>query len=212
MMKFDMHMHTRRYSGCSRIEPFDLVRRAQQVGLDGIVITEHDYLWKEDELEHLRAAAPGLVVLAGVEVSARDGDMLVYGVRDPFKLPKGIAWAALCQEIHKQGGVAIAAHPYRWGQKFDEIVREQRPDLDGMELMSSNMDAELRSKAAAYHSAAGSMLAGLGNSDAHDTAVQGCCYTEFEVEIRTTADLVAAIRSRRLTARMGGERPASGGA
>jgi hypothetical protein len=30
----------------------------------------------------------------------------------------------------------------------------------------------------------------------------GCCYTEFTAEIRTTADLVAAIRERTGTARV----------
>src|SRR4029453_17761332 len=65
MMSFDLHMHTRRYSPDSEIDPFELVRRAKEIGLDGIVITEHDRLWPEDELEELRAAAPGLVVLGG---------------------------------------------------------------------------------------------------------------------------------------------------
>ena len=49
MMKFDLHMHTRRYSPDSVIDPFDLVRRAQEIGLDGIVITEHDCLWPDLE-------------------------------------------------------------------------------------------------------------------------------------------------------------------
>ena len=97
-MKFDLHMHTTRYSPDSRMEPLDLVRRARQVGLDGVVITEHDWLWTETELEELRAAEPGLVVLAGMEVSCREGHFLAYGVRDPSALPHGIGVAALCRE------------------------------------------------------------------------------------------------------------------
>ena len=200
-MKFDLHIHTRRYSPDAVTNPYELVHAALAAGLDGIVITEHDWLWPERELEELRAAAPQLVILAGVEVTGRGGDVLCYGVTNPFALPRGISWFALCREIHKQGGVAIAAHPNRWNQPFEEILREQRPELDGIEVMSNNMDRVLREKAAALlkkypH------FAQLGNSDSHDPATVGCCYTDFDAEIRTTADLVAAIRDKKATAKV----------
>ena len=89
-MKLDLHMHTRRHSPDSVTDPFELLRSATAAGLDGIVITEHDYWWPDEELEELRAAAPELVILAGIEVTGRGGDVLVYGVKDPFALPKGI--------------------------------------------------------------------------------------------------------------------------
>src|SRR5262245_59938521 len=113
MMKFDLHMHTRRYSPDSIIDPFELVQRALEIGLDGIVITVHDQLWPEDELEELRRAAPGLVVLGGVEVSGRNGDVLCYGVSDLRSLRRGTHWGDLTREVEKQGGAAVAAHPYR---------------------------------------------------------------------------------------------------
>jgi predicted metal-dependent phosphoesterase TrpH len=199
MMKFDLHMHTTRHSPDSDMDPLDLVQRAQELRLDGVVITEHDWLWTETELNELRAAAPGLVVLAGVEVGAREGHFLVYGVHDPFTLPVGIPVAELCQEVHRQGGAVVAAHPFRWGQPFDDILREERPDLDGVELMSNNMDKHCRSRAAVVRKERG--FAGLGNSDAHHKNVLGICYTEFDAVIRDNRDLVAAIRERRTTAR-----------
>ena len=45
-------------------------------------------------------------------------------------------------------------------------------------------------------------LAQLGNSDSHDPGTVGCCYTEFDCEIRTNANLVAAIRGRKGVARV----------
>lgn len=195
-MKFDLHMHTRRYSHDALSDPFELVKAAQAAGLDGIVITEHDYLWPEAELEELRAAAPGLVVLAGIEVTGRGGDMLCYGVTNPFALPRGIAWPELCRELHRQGGAAVAAHPNRWGQPFEKMLAEQKPELDGIEVMSNNMDADLRSRAAEllvkYPD-----FAQLGNSDSHEPATVGCCYTDFATDIRIISDLVAAIRGRK---------------
>src|SRR5947208_13854596 len=91
-MKFDLHLHTRRHSPDSVTDPFELLEAATAAGLDGVVITEHDYLWPEAELADLRAAAPHLVVLAGVEVTGRGGDVLCYGVTDVSTLPRGIPW------------------------------------------------------------------------------------------------------------------------
>jgi predicted metal-dependent phosphoesterase TrpH len=195
-MSFDLHMHTRRYSPDSEIDPFELVRRAREIGLDGIVITEHDKLWPEDELEELRAAAPGLVVLAGVEVSGRNGDLLCYGVTDISELRRGMAWGDLCREVRRQGGASVAAHPYRWGQDFDALLAAEQPDLTGLEMMSNNMDPDIRQRAAEFLDR-NPDYATLGNSDAHALEVVGVCYTEFDAEIRTSADLVAVIRGRK---------------
>jgi predicted metal-dependent phosphoesterase TrpH len=194
-MKFDLHLHTSRHSPDSIMSPQMMVRRAREIGLDGVVITEHDWLWTEDELDELRADAPGLVVLAGVEVSAKQGHFLVYGVTDPFAVPNGIGVRELCREVHRQGGAVVAAHPYRWNQRFDDILQAERPELDGLELMSNNMDADLRRRAAALNSRL--KLAGLGNSDAHRVETLGCCFTDFGARIRDLRDLVEAIRGRK---------------
>jgi predicted metal-dependent phosphoesterase TrpH len=196
MMKFDLHMHTRRYSPDSEIDPFELVQRAKEIGLDGIVITEHDRLWPEDELEELRATAPGLVVLGGVEVSGRNGDLLCYGVKDITALRRGGRWGDLCREVARQGGITVAAHPFRWGQDFEGLLRDEQPILGGLEMMSNNMDESLRRRTSAFHQQ-NAGYATLGNSDAHALPVVGICYTEFDAVIRNSQDLVQAIRDRR---------------
>jgi predicted metal-dependent phosphoesterase TrpH len=200
-MKFDLHMHTARHSPDADTDPFELVRRARAVGLDGVVITEHDFLWPEAELDELRAAAPELVILAGVEVTGLGGDVLCYGLTDPSAVPRGTAWPDLCREVHRQGGACVAAHPNRWNQPFEKMLREQQPELDGIEVMSNNMDRDLRDRAAELlkkypH------FAQLGNSDTHQPETVGCCYTDFDADIRTSADLVAAIKGRKGVAKV----------
>ncbi|HMF12441.1 MAG TPA: PHP domain-containing protein, partial [Gemmataceae bacterium] len=177
-MKFDLHLHTSRHSLDSILAPELMVQRAREIGLDGVVISEHDWLWTDEELAQLRQSAPDLIVLAGIEVSARQGHFLVYGVVNPFAVPPGIGVADLCREVHLQGGAVIAAHPYRWNQPFDDILEMERPDLDGLELISNNMDAGIRRRAAALNERL--RLAGLGNSDAHRLETLGCYYTEFD--------------------------------
>ena len=126
---FDLHMHTSRHSPDSVINPFSLMHRARDLKLDGIVITEHDFLWTEGELGELRAAVPQVMVFGGVEVSAKEGHFLCYGVTDPLRLPMGIGVAELCREVHRQGGavhqglfVALRARrtgrePWQHGQR-----------------------------------------------------------------------------------------------
>jgi len=197
-VKFDLHMHTRRYSSDSIIDPEQLVRQARAVGLDGIVITEHDRLWPEHELDELRRLQPDLVILGGVEISARGGDVLCYGVTDISKLHRGVAWRTLVAEVHRQGGVAVAAHPYRWGQDFDALLKEEEVTLDGVEMMSNNMDPSIR-RSTAIFAENHPEYARLGNSDAHEIAVVGFCRTEFSVPIKTMADLIQAIKNRQTT-------------
>jgi predicted metal-dependent phosphoesterase TrpH len=200
MVTFDMHIHTSRHSPDSVINPFSLVRHAAELGLTGVVITEHDWLWTEQELDELRAATPEVQVYAGIEVSAAEGHFLCYGVTDPLRLPKGIHVKDLCREVHAQGGAVVAAHPYRWGQDFDSILI-QEPLLDGLEIMSSNMDEPCRTKARACWSNHPTPWAALGNSDAHTLEKVAQCYTVFSEPIRDQMDLLEALRSGQMEAR-----------
>jgi predicted metal-dependent phosphoesterase TrpH len=200
-MKFDLHLHTSRHSPDSVTDPFDLLRSARRAGLDGVVLTEHDYWWPDDELAELRAFAPELVILSGMEVTGRGGDVLVYGITDPSPFFRGIGWVDLVRAVHQQGGAAVAAHPNRWGQPFEKLVEQSGVEFDGIEVMSNNMDYDLRRQAADLLTRY-PHYAQLGNSDSHDPSTVGCCYTDFAVEVRTAAELVGAIRGRQGVARV----------
>ncbi|MCZ2344295.1 MAG: PHP domain-containing protein [Bacteroidales bacterium] len=195
LMKFDLHMHTSRYSPCSVTEPLELVESAVAAGLDGIVITEHHHVWAEEELAELRAAAPGLIILAAVEVTCVGGDILVYGVQDATTVPRGITWPELVREVHRQDGATVIAHPYRWGQPIDQLLADLQPEFDGIELMSTNMEEDIQTKASQLFSRM-SHLAPLGNSDSHNPETVGAYYTEFPDGTRTIRDIVTAIRQR----------------
>jgi predicted metal-dependent phosphoesterase TrpH len=195
---FDLHIHTRRHSPDSDIDPVALLRRAASLGLSGVVITEHDWLWTPEEIAQLQAEHPGVRVFAGIEVTCQEGHFLVYGVHDPFRLPKGIGVRELCLEVHRQGGAVVAAHPFRWGQPFDAILAQTQPDLDGLEVMSHNMDAEARRRAEEI--CRQRRWSRLGCSDAHQEEVVGCCYTRFPQPIRDVKDLVEALRSHTVEA------------
>src|SRR5690349_8165683 len=67
LMRFDHHLHTKRHSPDSDIDPLDLIEPARQIGLDGLVITEHDYQWEPGELADLANRAAPLRVFSGAE-------------------------------------------------------------------------------------------------------------------------------------------------
>src|SRR6516165_8751916 len=94
-MKIDHHLHTSRHSPDSEIDPIKLVQYALRIGLNGLVITEHDYQWESDELAELADRAAPLRVFSAAEISAREGHFLVYGLPALDDVPPGIALADL---------------------------------------------------------------------------------------------------------------------
>ncbi len=145
-MKIDHHIHTSRHSPDSSIDPVELVERACDIGLDGVVITEHDYQWRADELQELAARAPMLRVFSGAEISAREGHFLVYGLPSLEDAPPGILVRDLIKVVRRHEAAIVAAHPFRWGQPFDQIVAEHGPAFDALELVSNNVDRHTRAE------------------------------------------------------------------
>jgi predicted metal-dependent phosphoesterase TrpH len=195
MAKFDHHVHTSRYSPDSSIDPLVLVERARRVGLDGVVITEHDFQWPHDELEALASNADGLKVFSGAEISAREGHFLVYGLPNLERVPPGIQLGELIAVVRAHGAAIVAAHPFRWDQPFDELVAEHGPCFDALELVSNNVTPDTRQKTAKLLETY--PMGSTGSSDCHEPDAIGCYYTEFPDPIQTLSDFVAALRARR---------------
>jgi predicted metal-dependent phosphoesterase TrpH len=194
MAKFDHHLHTSRHSPDSVIHPFVLIERARGAGLDGVVITEHDYQWAPGELAELAARAEPLKVFSGVEVSAREGHFLVYGLPDLDEAPCGIALGDLLAVVRRHDAAIVAAHPFRWDQDFAAIVATHGAAFDALELVSNNVTPETRKKTEELLRV--HPMGATGSSDGHEPDAIGCYYTEFPGTIETLADFVTALRQR----------------
>ena len=190
-MLFEMHCHTAEFSPCSEAAALDLVRQVCHRGAQGIVITDHHYLWPEDDLAALRQAAgvpASFLVLSDQEVSTIDlGDILVYGAEKTF--PFGLTVAELRAQAPE--AALVWAHPYRWGRN-PVIGNLLYPALDGIEIINGNQtDAENRQACLAWQQFGFNRQAG---SDAHDLDAAARYLTRFLVTIRSIADLATAIR------------------
>jgi predicted metal-dependent phosphoesterase TrpH len=193
-MRIDHHLHTARHSPDSIIDPAELIEQARRIGLDGLVITEHDYQWQADELAELADRAAPLRVFSGAEVSALEGHFLVYGLPSLDEVFPGIELAELLKIVRCHEGAIVAAHPFRWDQPFGEIVARHGPVFDALELVSNNITDQTRAKTEAILSQ--HSMGATGSSDAHDLWTVGCYFTEFDGSIETLADFVNALRSR----------------
>ncbi len=195
-MKIDHHLHTSRHSPDSIIDPYELIERARSVGLDAVVITEHDYQWHADELAELAARAEpyGLRVFSGAEISAREGHFLVYGLPDLTDARPGIWLADLLETVRQHDAAIVAAHPFRWDQDFEAIVAEHGPAFDALELASNNVTPDTRRKTERIlriHP-----MGATGSSDGHDVDVIGCYYSEFPEPIESMTGFVTALKQR----------------
>lgn len=193
-MLIEMHAHTAEHSPCSAVPAAELVRRVFAKGLQGIVLTDHHYLWTAAELKAVRrsAAVPDhFLILSGQEVSTAElGDVLVYGATET--LPRG---ASLLDVRRRFSDVALIwAHPYRGSRPpGDDALLD--PCLDGVEIFNSNHTVRGNSQGLRdWHRLRFTAIAG---TDTHAASYAGTYPTQFDHPVRDMAGLVAELRHGR---------------
>jgi len=206
---FDLHVHTRRYSGCSFIQYEDIIGQAVAAGLSGVAITEHGMRWPDAEFGQLREAAAkqGIVLINGQEIHARDasgrseGEYLIFGMKRSLTRTKTAA--QLVETVHKEGGIIIAAHPYklsRGGRSHyygaGDMIYNLK--LDGIELCHPDHSEKAMDKV--KHAMAQMNVPGTGGSDAHKILNIGSYVTVFDNPVLNEVDFIREIRAGRIKA------------
>lgn len=152
-MKIDLHVHTTRYSACSIASPEQMIESAIRNGIDGLVFTEHNKMWKEEEINEIRMRYPSVKLFRGIEYTVkwdeggRDSeDILIYGVTDEIdEILKLKDFYEIYNEVNKMGGTCIIAHPFRYHDKVPKAILDGF--IDGIEAYSSNISEDMRIKA-----------------------------------------------------------------
>jgi predicted metal-dependent phosphoesterase TrpH len=209
MKIFDLHLHTDFYSSCSAISPEELIRQAAALRLDGMAITEHGIRWPDDKFGALRRLAEphGLILIDAQEVqtyspqNGREGEYLVFGMKK--SLGSDFSARELVERVHGEGGILIAAHPYKWSRfgkdrYYGAGDRVYELELDGLELYHPDHDEEALFKVRRAMKRLN--LPGTGGSDAHQVHEIGTCLTLFEKEVKNEEDLIGEIRAGRIQA------------
>jgi len=201
----DMHIHTMVSSPCSVIDPVECIERAIDIGLDAVVITEHDTLEGARVVKEMAADYPDLKVLVGMEVMSRESHLLIYGYDEDIG---GVPPASeVVAAVASAGGIVVPAHPWRqpfgWfsGVLEKPLEETEFPDLfDVIEMYNGQQTVEENKRGEEYCKTTGAF--GIGGSDAHVLEDVGCVITEFEEDIEDERHLVELLKSGRYRAKL----------
>ncbi len=193
-MLVEMHCHSEEHSPCSAVSAVELVRQVFAKNLQGIVFTDHHYLWDEDELRGVRRASEvpdHFMILSGQEVWTPElGDVLVYGATEA--LPQGTPLAEVRGRFPE--AALVWAHPYRKGKRpAPENLKSTL--IDGVEVFNSGHTVRENSMGLQdWHRERFTALAG---TDTHGVSYAGLYPTHFDHTVRTIQELALEIRSGR---------------
>lgn len=193
-MLVEMHCHAEEHSPCSAVSAVDLVRQVFAKNLQGIVFTDHHYLWSDDELRAVRRASEvpdHFMILSGQEVWTPElGDVLVYGATEA--LPHGTPLADVRERFPE--AALVWAHPYRKGKRpAPEDLKSTL--IDGVEVFNSGHTVRENSMGLQdWHRERFTALAG---TDTHGGSYAGLYPTHFDHTVRTIQELALEIRNGR---------------
>ena len=185
-VRADLHIHTA-HSTDGKEAVKRVVHKAMKIGLGAIAITDHNVVsaWGE-ALE--QAEKDGIILIKGEEVSSSEGHILAYGINE--RVRKGMSPEETVDAIREQGGLAVAAHPYRMSNGLGEKA-VRRVDFDALEAINSRSTSRVNDRGRRLAEELG--LPMTGGSDAHSLDEIGAAYTIF-TDIENEEDALNAIK------------------
>lgn len=207
-MKFaDLHIHSK-YSielgfhlwNLKLMTIEKILERSKERNLSAIAIADHDNI-EASFLAEKMAKKYGIIVIPAIEVSSKEGHILAYGVSKNIKAK--MSALKTIEEIHNQGGIAVAAHPYlpQGLNNFFSFKKRQYLKIlpvDGVEVISCATSSFQAKKIAKILN-----LAVVGGSDAHCLSAIGYGLTAFPDNCKTVDGYLKAIKERKTFALKG---------
>jgi hypothetical protein len=202
VLEGDIHTHSSLAGALST--PVDIPLLAHRRQLDFVAVTEHN-AWFGGAVARVagRALAPDVIVLPSEEITNRAYHLLAIGLEQ--RVDPTLPLSAIAGEVHRQGGIVVAAHPTRdtWPLLLG-LAQEKK--LDGAEVFHPTIlgrDDRLREHAEFLEEAsrrAGRPLVAFGSSDYHGGSGLGVCRTIVFARERTAASILDAMREGRVVA------------
>jgi hypothetical protein len=188
----DLHVHSFPLSW-STLAPWDTVLEARHQALDVIAMTPHNHVWVAKVGRGFADATGGPMVLVGEEIASSRYHMLAVGIRDTVS--PHLTAADAISDIHRQGGVAIAAHPYpQFHAAYDAPAMQI---LDGSEVVRPETMHDETSAAQLREFFGRSSLTAVGSTDHHGPGPLGYARTYLFVREKTEREVLSALRDGR---------------
>ncbi len=209
VLQADFHAHSRFSDGF--LSPPELVMQASRRGLDVLAVTEHNLLFPAELARWWSELVGGPTIILGEEITTSRWHL--HGIGLTERISPSLLLSDAIDEIHRQGGLAIAAHPVeRFWPAFDPVITK----LDGAELMHPIALRPSRSRSGwsgaglvhFFERAAqrGKRLTAIGSSDYHFGAPLGLPRTYVFAKSDSATDVMDALRAgRTVVALFGGE-------
>jgi predicted metal-dependent phosphoesterase TrpH len=187
----DFHTHGSLWSD-GALTPFGLVLAAERQGLDAIAITGHDQVADAKAGRWFSALIGGPTVIVGEEMLGADHHVIAVGIDHVIHLP---TVAQQIAEVHRQGGVAIAAHPV--AHFWPGFASGDKTQLDGSEICHPLVYGNATGQAELAEFRKGVSLAAIGSSDFHGFGRMGQCRTYVFAANNSASAIVDAVRAHR---------------
>jgi hypothetical protein len=185
----DFHVHSFPFSSAT-LAPWDTVLEAQRHGLDVIAITGHNHVWAAKVGTWFSHLVGGPTIVVGEEIVTPAYHLLAIGINHSVDWDEPAA--AAIDEIHRQGGVAIAAHPgFKYWAGFDANAMSR---LDGSEVLHPAAYVVPPVYAQFQRFYARKQLTAIGDSDFHGLGPMGICRTFVFARGDSPAAIIDALR------------------
>jgi hypothetical protein len=196
--KADLHIHTTySYDGVSTVQ--EVIDFAEyNTDLDIIAITDHNKIL--GGLEACKLACDYRIsVVTGEEILTREGELLALFIQEKIKPFRKVTHTI--KEIHAQGGLAIAPHPFSWVnpsiplKTLYKISNGVSADcrLDAIEIFNASLSGKTGYKRRRRLNSKVFTLPEVASSDGHCAEDIGSAYTAFCGT--TPEDLYKSIKS-----------------
>lgn len=171
------------------------MQEVRDKGLQGVVLTDHHYVWPPEELAGLRRQAKledHFVLLSGQEVTTADrGDVLVFGPTEAIE-----RHSRLSDILRTYPEAALVwAHPYRNAARPDPGLLDASGLFHGIEIFSSNHT--VRDNIHGLQDWHRYKFTALAGTDTHGEGYAGTYPTQFDHWVEDLQDLVTEIRGGR---------------
>ena len=181
----DLHIHTiYSYDGTASVPA--VLKRARQIGLDVIAITDHDEI--AGSLKALELApAYGIEVIPGTEVTTAEGDLLALNITE--KIRRDLPLIETVLKVRELGGFCIAPHPMAGGfgmkslSAYSILKALRNPEVARTLVAIETYNATTIDRMSNHYArilAERLDIAQTASSDAHVVEAIGLGVTEFE--------------------------------
>jgi predicted metal-dependent phosphoesterase TrpH len=186
----DFHVHSFPLSWAT-LSPWNTVLEARRHGLDVIAMTPHNHVWVSKVGRWFSRLIGGPTILVSEEIVAPRYHILAVGIENTISWRQRAAGAI--DEVHRQGGVAIAAHPVSayWRGYDAEAMRK----LDAAEVLhplAYDHPAEYLELQEFFGRA---RLTAIGDSDYHGLRPMGLCRTFVFARENSASAILEALRA-----------------